>query len=93
MALAALIFANRESFRVLMACLLLGFPDVLAMRLQSVKLGSGVISVQIILRLPYLLTDVPLGGFVSRAAALTAGGISYTQKRRDEDGRAHHHRL
>lgn len=81
MALAALIFANWKPVRVLMACLLFGFLDALAIRLQSVDFGIGAISVQIIQAAPYILTVVLLAGFIGRAIPPKAGGIPYSKER------------
>ncbi|MGB0446737.1 MAG: ABC transporter permease, partial [Pseudomonadales bacterium] len=67
-ALAALIFGKWRPVTVLMACLLFGFLQAFAMRIEGVQLPVvGVIPVQIIEAVPYLLTVILLAGFIGKA--------------------------
>lgn len=82
MALAAMIFGKWHPIGALWACLLFGFLDALAIRLQGTKLpGVGEIPVQFIQALPYLLTVVLLAGFIGRAVAPRALGTPYIKSR------------
>ena len=82
MALAALIFGNWRPLPALLACLLFGFLDTAAIRLQGVRLpGIGEVPVQAVQALPYLLTVILLAGFIGRTAAPTALGIPYVKER------------
>jgi ABC-type uncharacterized transport system permease subunit len=70
MALAALIFGRWHPVSALWACLLFGFLDAAAIRLQGVVVpGVGEVPVQLIQALPYLLTVVLLAGFIGKAVA------------------------
>jgi len=81
-ALAALIFGKWRPLSVLLACLLFGFLDALAVRLQGVELpGIGEIPVQFIEALPYILTVILLAGFIGKAVAPKASGIPYVKER------------
>ena len=82
MALAALIFGRWHPFGALGACLLFGFMDAVAIRLQGVHLaGFGEVPVQLIQTLPYLLTVILLAGFIGRAVAPQALGKPYLKER------------
>ncbi len=82
MALAALIFGRWQPAGALWACLLFGFLDAVAMRLQGVALpGVGVVPVQAIQALPYLLTVILLAGFIGKAVAPRASGKPYVKER------------
>lgn len=82
MALAALIFGRWHPVGALWACLLFGFLDALAIRLQGVQVpGLGEVPVQAIQALPYVLTVVLLAGFVGKAVAPQALGKPYTKER------------
>ena len=82
MALAALIFGRWQPAGALWACLLFGFLDAIAMRLQGVTLpGIGVVPVQAIQALPYLLTVILLAGFIGKAVAPKASGKPYVKER------------
>ena len=85
MALAALIFGRWHPVLALWACLLFGFLDAAAIRLQGVKLpayiGGGEVPVQAIQALPYVLTVVLLAGFIGSAVAPKALGKSYSKER------------
>ena len=82
MALAALVFAKWRPWPALATCLLFGFLDAAAIRLQGTVLPHiGEVPVQAIQALPYLLTVVLLAGFIGRAHPPRAGGIPYTKER------------
>ncbi len=82
LALAALIFGKWKPFPTLAACLLFAFTDALASRLQGVALPVvGVIPVQFILALPYILTVLLLAGFVGKAVAPRAIGVPYSKEK------------
>ena len=81
LALAALIFGKWRPYPTLGACLLFAFTDALAVRLQGVSLPwVGVIPVQFILALPYVLTVLLLAGFVGRAVAPKSIGAPFAQE-------------
>ena len=82
MALAALIFGRWHPVGAFWACLLFGFLDAAAIRLQGVQVpGMGEVPVQFIQALPYLLTVVLLAGFIGKAVAPQALGKPYTKER------------
>jgi simple sugar transport system permease protein len=82
LALAALIFGKWRPYPTLAACLLFAFTDALAVRLQGVSLPAiGVVPVQFILALPYILTVLLLAGFVGRAQAPRAIGVAYSKEK------------
>jgi general nucleoside transport system permease protein len=82
MALAAMIFGQWHPIGALGACLLFGFLDALAIRMQGVVLpGIGEVPVQFIQALPYVLTVVLLAGFFGRARAPAALGVPYAKER------------
>jgi general nucleoside transport system permease protein len=82
MALAAMIFGKWHPVGALGACLLFGFLDALAIRLQGVRLpGIGEVPVPAIQALPYLLTVVLLAGFIGRSRAPAALGRPYVKAR------------
>jgi simple sugar transport system permease protein len=79
LALAALIFGKWRPGPTLAACLLFAFTDALAARMQGVALPLvGVVPVQFILALPYILTVLLLAGFVGRAIPPKSLGVPYT---------------
>ncbi len=81
-ALAALIFGKWKPLPTLLACLLFGFLDALAIRLQGAVIpGVGEVPVQLIQALPYLLTVVLLAGFIGQAQAPKALGQPYLKER------------
>ena len=84
-ALAALIFGKWKPLPTMAACLLFGFLDALAIRLQGVvlpaALGGGEVPVQVIQALPYLLTVILLAGFIGQALAPKALGRPYVKER------------
>ena len=80
-ALAAMIFGKWRPVPVLFACLLFGFLDAIAIRLQGVNVPLiGEMPVQFIQALPYILTVVLLAGFIGRAIAPKASGIPYVKE-------------
>ena len=82
MALAALIFGRWHPVNALWACLLFGFLDAAAIRLQGVRLpGIGEVPVQAIQALPYVLTVILLAGFIGKAVAPQALGRPYLKER------------
>ncbi len=82
MALAALIFGRWKPVPALWACLLFGFLDAVAIRLQGVVLPViGEVPVQVIQALPYVLTVVLLAGFIGKAVAPKALGKPYIKER------------
>lgn len=85
MALAAMIFGKWHPVLALWACLLFGFLDAVAIRLQGVALpaalGGGDVPVQAIQALPYVLTVVLLAGFIGRSRAPAALGVPYVKTR------------
>jgi general nucleoside transport system permease protein len=81
-ALAALVFAKWRPWPALGTCLLFGFLDALAIRLQGVELPIiGPVPVQAIEALPYVLTVVLLAGFIGKAIPPRASGIPYVKER------------
>ncbi len=81
-ALAALVFAKWRPWPALATCLLFGFLDALATRLQGVELPViGAVPVQAIEALPYVLTVVLLAGFIGKAIPPRASGIPYVKER------------
>ena len=81
-ALAALIFGKWRPLPALLACLMFGFLDAIAIRLQGVVLpGIGEVPVQAIQALPYVLTVVLLAGFIGRAVAPKAIGVPFVKER------------
>ncbi len=82
MALAAMIFGNWRPVPALGACLLFGFLDAAAIRLQGVVVpGLGEVPVQAVQALPYLLTVILLAGFIGKSAAPKALGRPYLKER------------
>ena len=85
MALAAMIFGKWHPVGAFLACLLFGFLDAVAIRLQGAVLpavlGGGAVPVQAIQALPYVLTVVLLAGFIGRAYAPKALGVPYVKER------------
>ncbi|MBL4665934.1 MAG: ABC transporter permease, partial [Sneathiella sp.] len=82
LALAALIFGKWKPLPTLLACLLFAFTDAVQVRLQGVDLPIvGVIPVQFIQALPYVLTVLLLAGFVGKAQPPKAIGEPYIKER------------
>lgn len=81
-ALAAMIFGKWKPFTAMLACLMFGFLDAIAIRLQGVEIaGIGEVPVQLIQALPYIMTVILLASFVGRAVAPKAIGIPYVKER------------
>lgn len=81
-ALAALIFGKWRPVPALLACLLFGLLDAIAIRLQGTALpGIGEVPVQLIQALPYILTVILLAGFIGKAVAPKALGVPYVKER------------
>ncbi|WP_068083381.1 ABC transporter permease [Polycladidibacter stylochi] len=81
-ALAALIFAKWQPKNAMFACLLFGFLDAVAIRMQGQEIpGIGEVPVQIFQAMPYILTVILLAGFVGRAIPPKASGIPYVKER------------
>ena len=81
-ALAAMVFGKWRPWPAMFACLLFGFLDAVAIRLQGVNLPViGQVPVEAIQALPYILTVVLLAGFVGRAQAPHALGQPYVKER------------
>ena len=82
MALAAMIFGKWRPFAAFWACLLFGFLDAVAIRLQGVRVpGIGEVPVQLVQALPYLLTVILLAGFIGHTVAPQALGRPYLKDR------------
>ena len=81
MALAALVFGKWKPWSAMAACLLFGFLDAVAIRLQGVSIGDFAIPVQAIEALPYILTVFLLAGFIGKAVAPKALGTPYVKER------------
>jgi simple sugar transport system permease protein len=82
LALAALIFGKWRPVPTMLACLLFAFADAVQVRLQGTVLpGIGVVPVQAIQALPYVLTVVLLAGFVGKSAAPKAIGLPFVKDR------------
>lgn len=82
MALAALIFGRWQPWGALWACLLFGFLDAAAIRLQGVALpGVGEVPVQFIQALPYVMTVLLLAGLMGASYAPQALGKPYLKER------------
>ncbi|MDP6342053.1 MAG: ABC transporter permease [Alphaproteobacteria bacterium] len=80
-ALAAMIFGKWRPVPVLFACLLFGFLDAVAIRLQGVEVPLlGEVPVQFVQALPYILTVVVLAGFIGQAIAPRASGLPYVKE-------------
>ncbi|WP_422040214.1 ABC transporter permease [Roseibium sp.] len=81
-ALAALIFAKWRPASAMLTCLLFGFLDAVAIRMQGQELpGVGEIPVQFFQALPYILTVILLAGFIGKAIPPKAAGIPYLKER------------
>jgi len=81
-ALAALVFAKWRPYNAMGACLLFGFLDAVAIRMQGTPIpGIGVVPVQLIQAIPYALTVALLAGFIGRAIPPKAGGVAYVKER------------
>ncbi|GAB4536945.1 MAG: ABC transporter permease [Roseibium sp.] len=81
-ALAALIFAKWRPRAAMFTCLLFGFLDAVAIRMQGQEVpGIGEIPVQFFQALPYILTVILLAGFIGKAIPPKAAGVPYLKER------------
>jgi simple sugar transport system permease protein len=81
-ALAALIFAKWRPKAAMFTCLLFGFLDAVAIRMQGQEVpGIGEIPVQFFQALPYILTVILLAGFIGKAIPPKAAGVPYLKER------------
>ena len=78
-ALAALILANWQPVRLLVASLLFGFAQAIPLRLADAP-GISLLPEQFIRMLPYVVTIVAIAGFVGRVEAPEAAGKAYSGK-------------
>jgi ABC-type uncharacterized transport system permease subunit len=80
-ALAALIFGKWRPVQTMLACLLFGFTEALAIQLQGVHFGGAEIPTQFVQIIPYVLTIVVLAGFIGQSRAPRALGIPYQKEK------------
>ncbi|WP_420549880.1 ABC transporter permease [Curvivirga sp.] len=82
-ALAALIFGKWRPKTAMLACLMFGLLDAIAIRLQGVVIpGTETeVPVTLIQALPYILTVILLAGFIGKAIPPKAIGIPYVKER------------
>ncbi len=81
-ALAAMIFGKWRPWSVLFACLLFGFLEAGAARIQGTPLPViGEIPIEVVLILPYVATVVLLAGFFGKATPPAALGTPYQKER------------
>jgi general nucleoside transport system permease protein len=76
-ALAALIFGKWRPMQTMLACLLFGFAQALAIQMQ----GVTQVRVEYIEMIPYVLTMVVLAGFIGASRAPGALGRPYEKER------------
>jgi simple sugar transport system permease protein len=76
-ALAALIFGKWRPVQTMLACLLFGFAEAIAIQMQGVIPHVRVEYIQII---PYVLTMVVLAGFIGASRAPRALGQPYEKE-------------
>lgn len=80
-ALAALIFGKWRPVQTMLACLLFGFTEAVAIQLQGVRFGGEEIPNQFIQMIPYVLTIVVLAGFIGQSRAPRSLGLPYNKER------------
>jgi len=81
-ALAAMIFGKWRPWPVLFACLLFGFLEAGAARIQGTPLPIvGEIPIEVVLVLPYVATVILLAGFFGKAMPPRALGSPYQKER------------
>jgi general nucleoside transport system permease protein len=80
-ALAALIFGKWRPVQTMLACLLFGFTEAIAIQLQGVHFGGEEIPTQFVQIIPYVLTIVVLAGFIGTSRAPRALGIPYQKEK------------
>jgi ABC-type uncharacterized transport system permease subunit len=76
-ALAALIFGKWRPVQTMLACLLFGLAEAVAIQMQ----GVVNIPVQFITMIPYLLTMIVLAGFIGLSRAPRSLGLPYQKER------------
>jgi simple sugar transport system permease protein len=80
-ALAALIFGKWRPVQTMLACLLFGATEALAIRMQGVPIGGAEIPNQFVQIIPYVLTIVVLAGFIGHSRAPRALGLPYRKEK------------
>lgn len=81
LALAALVFVKWRPVPALIVCVGFGVLDALSTRLQGTELPLvGVLPVQFMQALPYVLTVVLLAGLIGQAHPPKAGGVPYQKE-------------
>ena len=80
-ALAALIFGKWRPVQTMLACLLFGLTEAVAIQLQGVHFGGEEIPTQFVQIIPYVLTIVVLAGFIGTSRAPRALGIPYQKEK------------
>jgi simple sugar transport system permease protein len=80
-ALAALIFGKWRPVQTMLACLLFGFTEAIAIQLQGVHFGGEEIPTQFVQIIPYVLTVVVLAGFIGHSRAPRSLGIPYQKEK------------
>lgn len=84
-ALAALIFGKWKPVQTMLACLLFGFAEAVAIQLQGVPISlfgkSATIPVHFIQMFPYVLTMIVLAGFIGSSRAPRAIGQPYQKEK------------
>jgi simple sugar transport system permease protein len=81
-ALAAMIFGHWRPVPALLACLMFGFLEAIAARLQGVEVPFlGPMPTDLILVLPYVLTVILLAGFIGRAVPPRSIGQPYIKEK------------
>lgn len=80
-ALAALIFGKWRPVQTMLACLLFGLTEAIAIQLQGVPVGGEEIPNQFIQIVPYLLTIIVLAGFIGQSRAPRSLGIPYQKEK------------
>jgi simple sugar transport system permease protein len=80
-ALAALIFGKWRPVQTMLACLLFGFTEAVAIQLQGVHFGGEEIPTQFVQIIPYVLTIVVLAGFIGQSRAPRSLGLPYNKER------------
>ena len=80
-ALAALIFGKWRPVQTMLACLLFGFTEAMAIQIQGVRFGGEEIPNQFIQMIPYVLTIVVLAGFIGQSRAPRSLGLPYNKER------------
>jgi ABC-type uncharacterized transport system permease subunit len=80
-ALAALIFGKWRPVQTMLACLLFGFTEAVAIQLQGVHFGGEEIPTQFVQIIPYVLTVVVLAGFIGHSRAPRSLGLPYSKER------------